>query len=350
MEPVPARPRHEAVDARRCSWHEWRVRQLTGLGIPWSLAHGRCRPRRLAPGRQAGAPRLPATAGAPDRPVRQSPWPSSLPVQRLTERCIAGPGRQAPAERRPAAALRIYLRLRARGRHHLRVAQRGPPARGARHRRGGGERGGAARPYTGASWPVFLIIPPSAKVPIPGMLAEEMDPGAVLARGPAVALASDDFAHRNAPGSRHRARWQDVEDLLAAGIDVISAVSGRAPGFPGRRGGEDHRRPRPGRPCPIRSSGRRARSSCASTWRRRPCGTGWPAATSTRRRPAEAALGGWFRTGNLSALRELALLWLAAAPGAAARAAPSRQRRSRQRSGPGAGGGRAQRRPGGRGC
>jgi hypothetical protein len=51
-----------------------------------------------------------------------------------------------------------------------------------------------------------------------------MDPGAVLARGPAVALV-DDFAHRNAPGSRHRALWQDVEDLLAAGIDVISTVS-----------------------------------------------------------------------------------------------------------------------------
>jgi K+-sensing histidine kinase KdpD len=47
------------------------------------------------------------------------------------------------------------------------------------------------------------------------MLAEEADLGAVLARGPAVALV-DDFAHRNAPGSRHRARWQDVEDLLAA--------------------------------------------------------------------------------------------------------------------------------------
>lgn len=35
----------------------------------------------------------------------------------------------------------------------------------------------------------------------------------------------DDVAHRNTPGSRHRARWQDVEDLLAAGIDVISTVS-----------------------------------------------------------------------------------------------------------------------------
>ena len=69
-----------------------------------------------------------------------------------------------------------------------------------------------------------LEVIPAAKVPYRGTLAEEMDLVAVLARGPAVALV-DDFAHRNAPGSRHRARWQDVEDLLAAGIDVISAVS-----------------------------------------------------------------------------------------------------------------------------
>ena len=61
-----------------------------------------------------------------------------------------------------------------------------------------------------------LEVVPCAKVPYRGTLAEEMDLGAVLARRPAVALV-DDFAHRNAPGSRHRARWQDVEDLLAAG-------------------------------------------------------------------------------------------------------------------------------------
>src|SRR5580700_5938129 len=69
-----------------------------------------------------------------------------------------------------------------------------------------------------------LEVIPSAKVPYRGTLAAEMDLGAVLARGPAVALV-DDVAHRNAPGSRHRARWQDVEDLLAAGIDVISTVN-----------------------------------------------------------------------------------------------------------------------------
>jgi K+-sensing histidine kinase KdpD len=51
-----------------------------------------------------------------------------------------------------------------------------------------------------------------------------MDLGAVLARGPEVALV-DDLAHCNARGARHAQRWRDVEDLLAAGIEVISTVS-----------------------------------------------------------------------------------------------------------------------------
>lgn len=38
MEPAPATPRHEAIDHDDVLVHEWRVRQLTGLGIPWSLA------------------------------------------------------------------------------------------------------------------------------------------------------------------------------------------------------------------------------------------------------------------------------------------------------------------------
>jgi len=51
-----------------------------------------------------------------------------------------------------------------------------------------------------------LEVIPSAKVPYRGTLVEEIDLGAVLARGPALALV-DDLAHRNAPGTRHRARW-----------------------------------------------------------------------------------------------------------------------------------------------
>jgi hypothetical protein len=55
-------------------------------------------------------------------------------------------------------------------------------------------------------------------------IVEEMNLGVVLARRPAVALV-DDFAHRNVPHLRHAKRWQDVENLLEAGIDVISTVS-----------------------------------------------------------------------------------------------------------------------------
>ncbi|WP_444545939.1 histidine kinase, partial [Streptomyces olivaceoviridis] len=52
----------------------------------------------------------------------------------------------------------------------------------------------------------------------------EMDVDAVLRRAPAVALV-DELAHTNVPGSRNAKRWQDVEELLAAGIDVVSTVN-----------------------------------------------------------------------------------------------------------------------------
>ena len=51
-----------------------------------------------------------------------------------------------------------------------------------------------------------------------------MDVDAVLARRPAVALV-DELAHTNVPGSRDEKRWQDVEELLDAGIDVITTVN-----------------------------------------------------------------------------------------------------------------------------
>lgn len=57
----------------------------------------------------------------------------------------------------------------------------------------------------------------------PRML-EELDLDALLARRPRLALV-DELAHRNAPGSRHERRWQDVVELLDAGIDVYTAVN-----------------------------------------------------------------------------------------------------------------------------
>ena len=53
---------------------------------------------------------------------------------------------------------------------------------------------------------------------------EEMDVDAVIRRAPALALI-DELAHTNAEGTRNEKRWQDIENVLAAGIDVISTVN-----------------------------------------------------------------------------------------------------------------------------
>ena len=52
----------------------------------------------------------------------------------------------------------------------------------------------------------------------------EMDVDTLLARAPEVAVV-DELAHTNVPGSRNDKRWQDVEELLDAGIDVLSTVN-----------------------------------------------------------------------------------------------------------------------------
>nr|ART38233.1 F321 [uncultured bacterium] len=69
-----------------------------------------------------------------------------------------------------------------------------------------------------------LPMLPRKKVEYQGRQLEEMDLDGLLARKPAVALV-DELAHRNAPGSRHERRWQDVEELLDAGIDVYTTVN-----------------------------------------------------------------------------------------------------------------------------
>ena len=67
-------------------------------------------------------------------------------------------------------------------------------------------------------------IVPRRAVAYEGRTLTEMDLDAVLARAPALVLV-DELAHTNAPGSRHPKRWQDVDELLAAGIDVYSTVN-----------------------------------------------------------------------------------------------------------------------------
>src|SRR5664279_3814532 len=69
-----------------------------------------------------------------------------------------------------------------------------------------------------------LEIIPRRFVPYKGAVLEEMDLEAVLARKPEVAVV-DELAHTNAPGGKNEKRWQDVEDLLAAGVSVMTAVN-----------------------------------------------------------------------------------------------------------------------------
>jgi two-component system, OmpR family, sensor histidine kinase KdpD len=65
---------------------------------------------------------------------------------------------------------------------------------------------------------------PRRRVEHRGVVVEEMDTDAILARAPAVALV-DELAHTNAPGSARAKRWEDVNVLLDAGIDVVSTCN-----------------------------------------------------------------------------------------------------------------------------
>lgn len=65
---------------------------------------------------------------------------------------------------------------------------------------------------------------PRKRIPYRGTVLEDMDLDAVLTRHPKVALV-DEVAHTNAPGLAHEKRWQDVEQLRDAGIDVITTVN-----------------------------------------------------------------------------------------------------------------------------
>ena len=65
---------------------------------------------------------------------------------------------------------------------------------------------------------------PRKQIDYKGTLFEEMDIDAILSRRPAVVLV-DELAHTNIPGSRHRKRYEDVQELLAAKIDVVSTLN-----------------------------------------------------------------------------------------------------------------------------
>ena len=69
-----------------------------------------------------------------------------------------------------------------------------------------------------------LEVVPRLRAAHGGLELEEMDTDAVIRRAPALALV-DELAHTNAPGMRNEKRYQDIEEILAAGIDVISTVN-----------------------------------------------------------------------------------------------------------------------------
>jgi len=163
------------------------------------------------------------------------------------------------------------------------------------------------RPLTVALLDGLEIIP-RAKVEYRGSSFEEMDLDAVLARHPEIALV-DEFAHSNVPGSRNEKRWQDVEEMLDAGIDVISTVNiqhleslndvvEKITGVPQRETVPD---------AVVRAADQvELVDMTAEALRRRMAhGNIYPP------EKIDAALTNYFRTGNLTALRELALLWLA---------------------------------------
>ncbi|MFF8987161.1 DUF4118 domain-containing protein [Streptomyces globisporus] len=141
-----------------------------------------------------------------------------------------------------------------------------------------------------------------------GAVFTEMDVDAVLERAPAVALV-DELAHTNVPGSRNAKRWQDVEELLKAGIDVISTVNIQHLESLGDV---------------VESiTGVRQRETVPDEVVRRADQIELVdmSPQALRRRMAhgniyqpdkmDAALSNYFRPGNLTALRELALLWTA---------------------------------------
>jgi len=137
---------------------------------------------------------------------------------------------------------------------------------------------------------------------------EEMDTEAVIARRPKIALV-DELAHTNVPGSKNAKRWQDVQEILDAGIDVISTLNiqhlesvndvvERITGVAQRETIPDSL---------VRSADQIELVDMTPEALRRRMAHGNIYAPEK----VDAALANYFRVGNLAALRELALLWVA---------------------------------------
>ena len=153
-----------------------------------------------------------------------------------------------------------------------------------------------------------LEVVPRHTVTYRGSQFEEMDVDAIIARAPAVVLV-DELAHTNVPGSRNEKRWQDIESILDAGIDVISTVNvqhlesmndvvEQITGIKQRETIPD---------AIVRSADQiEIIDMTPQALRRRMAhGNIYPP------EKVDASLANYFREGNLGALRELALMWVA---------------------------------------
>ncbi|CDP89607.1 sensor histidine kinase KdpD [Mycolicibacterium farcinogenes] len=151
------------------------------------------------------------------------------------------------------------------------------------------------------------VIPPRY-VEYRGGRFPELDVAAVLARNPQVVLV-DELAHTNTPGSKNPKRWQDVEELLDAGITVISTVNVQHleslnDVVTQITGIEQQEKVPDGI---VRAADQIELVDITPEALRRRLSHGNVYAPER----VDAALSNYFRRGNLTALRELALLWLA---------------------------------------
>ncbi|MGH3489103.1 MAG: DUF4118 domain-containing protein, partial [Actinopolymorphaceae bacterium] len=141
-----------------------------------------------------------------------------------------------------------------------------------------------------------------------GATFTEMDVDAIIRRHPEQVLV-DEIAHTNVPGSRNAKRWQDVEEILDAGINVVTTVNIQhleslndvVESITGIR----QRETIPDEVVRRADQLELEDMSPEALRRRLAHGNVYPP------EKIDAALGNYFRTGNLTALRELALLWLA---------------------------------------
>jgi two-component system sensor histidine kinase KdpD len=153
-----------------------------------------------------------------------------------------------------------------------------------------------------------LEVVPRKKISYRGSEFEEMDVDAILVRKPQLALV-DEIAHTNVPGSRNEKRWQDVDELLDAGIDVVTTLNMQhlesVNDVVERITGIKQHETIPDAVVRAAEQVELVDMTPEALRRRMAHGNIYPPER------IDASLANYFRPGNLAALRELALLWVA---------------------------------------